>query len=140
MKQGRDPGSKKDDKDKDPAKPADPAAGKKSLVDSTTAAPKPAPPVTSVPTTAHATKKRETEDDLQPRWRQLKTFSKRRRSDDKDEDEKTDEEKAQEEANDKAAGEMKEADATHESTRDHETPAETSEAPASDPEVTETPE
>jgi hypothetical protein len=123
MKQGRPPGSKPDDKDV--AKPADPAPGKKSLVEAnTTAAPKPAQPATAIPTTAHATKKRSEADDWQPRWQQLRTYAKRRRDDDKDEEEEKDAE----------ATEGKETEATTESAT--EDPA--SEL-ATDQEVTETP-
>ena len=135
MKQGRGPGSKKDEKDV--PKPEEPAPGKKPLVQqpTTTAAPKPAESVTAVPTTAHATKKRETEDDLQPRWRQLRTFSKRRRSDDKDDDKENDETK------DEAANETKDAEETTEATTaTRETTTEPTQAPATDQDpVTETP-
>ena len=127
MKQGRPPGSKNDEKDA--AKPADPAPGKKSLVDAnTTAAPKPAQPTTAVPTTAHAAKKKTEADDWQPRWRSLRTFAKRRRDDD---DKDKDEDAKDEEAADKEAEASAES-ATQETATD-------APAPVSDQDVTETP-
>ena len=121
MKQGRPPGSKPHEKDV--PKPADPAPGKKSLVEAnTTAAPKPAQSATAVPTTAHATKKRTEADDWQPRWQQLRTYAKRRRDDDKDEEEDKDED----------AAEKQEVDATTESATQEPTTA------TDDQEVTET--